>query len=179
MWNSSSNQNFCLWYKLRFGFWLAVSDWWLQFGQVITGLLEIRAVTQKELWHYCWSSRKLFYYMRLWCCGILDKWQQWPIAIFSWRLVMCDVEDSESTGDGGKFLYMLILMCDYRNLLVLLLLSKFCLSVAFQSHTHTQMHCSPKCWNLPRSAIWGFGTPHYKALFFIYIFIYCLHSMDL
>jgi len=53
---------------------------------------------------------------------------------------MCDVEDSESIGDGRKFLHVLILMCDYRNLLVLLLLSKFCLSVAFHSLTHTHTH---------------------------------------
>jgi len=31
---------------------------------------------------------------------------------------MCDVEESESIGDGGKFFHVLILMCDYRNLLV-------------------------------------------------------------
>jgi len=31
---------------------------------------------------------------------------------------MCDVEDSESTGDGGKFFHVLILMCDFRKLLV-------------------------------------------------------------
>jgi len=43
---------------------------------------------------------------------------------------MCDVEDSESTSDGGKFFHVLILMCDYGKLLVLLLLSKF-------THTHT------------------------------------------
>ena len=112
MWNSVSNQNFSLWYKLSFGFWSAVSECWLQFSPVITGLLVIKAVTQKELWHSCWFSRELFYYMRLWCCGILDKWHQWPIGTFCLRLVMCDVEDSESTGNGRKFFHVLILMCD-------------------------------------------------------------------
>jgi len=31
---------------------------------------------------------------------------------------MCDVEDSENIGDGGKYFHVLILMCGYRNLLV-------------------------------------------------------------
>jgi hypothetical protein len=50
MWNSIRNQNFCLCYKLSFGFWSAVSEWCLQFNSVIAGLLETKAVTQKELW---------------------------------------------------------------------------------------------------------------------------------
>jgi len=54
--------------------------------------------------------------------------------------VMCDVEERESTGDGRKFFHVLILMCDFRKLLVLLLLSKICLSVAFHSHTNTHTH---------------------------------------
>jgi len=40
-----------------------------------------------------------------------------PIQL-SHTLLDPDVEDSESTGDGGKFFHVLILMCDYRNVLV-------------------------------------------------------------
>ena len=43
---------------------------------------------------------------------------------------MRDVEESESTGSGGKFFCVLILMCDCRKLVVVLLLSKLCSSVA-------------------------------------------------